>query len=457
LKVCHHPKTRGAIFRRTLKQSSNTGGLFDAAINLFMKVDPKLKILSRDLELKFSSGAQLKFSYLDDPKDKYNWQGAELNFLGFDEIQQLDFESCVYLFSRLRSTTVDFPLHIRATGNPDPDSWIKQLVQSDLDVNGIPLADRRHNPKPKYFVNTPNGLQIFETKKEAQDIYGYGRDAGITSFMFQPGDIYSNPILLKSDPSYVSRLKSLPRCDMERLLLGSWEAREEASAFFRRSSINIVHAPNIRANKRVRAWDQASSKPSEVSPNPDFTVGLLMSREKTGVLTVEDVVRFRDVPYVVKETIYQTAIKDGREVEICLELDPGALAGAYIKQMQRELSEMGFIVRTTRPNKAKVQRFRPFAAIAEAGFVNVVEAPWTKDYLNELEAFTGSNSRVKDDQVDTTSTATYFLNQIQQIPEFSLGSFGGVNNTSTLDMNFNQSSTPMQTFQSLPSLPSFNS
>lgn len=451
LKVCHHPRTRGAIFRRTLKQSSNTGGLFDAAINLFKKVDPKLKILTRDLELRFSSGAQLKLSYLDDPKDKYNWQGAELNWLGFDEIQQLDFEACIYLFSRLRSTTVDFPLHIRATGNPDPDSWIKQLVQSDLDVNGIPLADRRHNPKVKYFVNTPNGIQIFETKQEAQDIYGDTGSSGIMSFMFQPGDIYSNPILMKNDPSYVSRLKALPRCDMERLLLGSWEAREESSSFFKRTNINIVHVPNIKANRRVRAWDQASSKPSEVSPNPDFTVGLLMSRESTGVLTVEDVVRFRDVPYVVKETIYQTAIKDGRDVEICLELDPGALAGAYIKQMQRELSEMGFTVRTTRPQKAKVQRFRPFAAIAEAGFVNVVEAPWTKDYLNELEAFTGSNTRVKDDQVDTTSTATYFLSQVQTLPDFSLASIDIPQSNHTFTGYNSSSIIPQQSFQSLPS------
>lgn len=268
LRVCHHPRTRGAIFRRTLKQSSNTGGLFDAAVNLFTKVDPKLKISTRDLELKFSSGAQLKLSYLDDAKDKYNWQGAELSWLGFDEIQQLDFESCIYLFSRVRSTTVDYPLQIRATGNPSPDAWIKQLVQSDLDINGIPLPDRRHNPKVKYFVNTPNGLEIFQTIEEAQAIYGTGDDSGIMSFMFQPGDIYSNPVLIKNDPTYVSRLKSLPRVEMERLLLGSWEAREQSASFFSRQNINIVAHPNTRANKRVRAWDGFVPLDSNINVKP---------------------------------------------------------------------------------------------------------------------------------------------------------------------------------------------
>lgn len=130
--------------------------------------------------------------------------------------------------------------------------------------------------------------------------------------------------------------------------------------------------------------------------------------------------RLRDVPHVVRETIFETALRDGKDVIIGLELDPGAAAGAYIKQLQRELAEKGFIVRTVRPSKAKALRFRPFAAIAESGFVQVVESEWTSDYLKELVAFTGSNNRVKDDQVDATSTCTYFLSQEMQLPTFSL-------------------------------------
>ena len=64
LKYCHHPKTRGVILRRTTKQISNPGGLFDSAVSLYKKVDPNLKIKSRELEIIFSSGAKLKFGYL---------------------------------------------------------------------------------------------------------------------------------------------------------------------------------------------------------------------------------------------------------------------------------------------------------------------------------------------------------------------------------------------------------
>lgn len=75
LKFIHHPRTRGVILRRTNKQNSQVGGLFDSAIQLYKKVDPDLKIKQRDLELIFSSGATLRFGYLDKPADKYNYQG----------------------------------------------------------------------------------------------------------------------------------------------------------------------------------------------------------------------------------------------------------------------------------------------------------------------------------------------------------------------------------------------
>lgn len=417
LKVCHHPRTRGAIFRRTLKQSSNTGGLFDAAVNLFTKVDPKVKILTRDMELRFSSGAQLKLSYLDDPKDKYNWQGAELSWLGFDEIQQLDFASCIYLFSRLRSVTVDYPLHIRATGNPDPDAWIKQLVEPDLGPDGIPLPETRFSPRTRFFVNTPNGIILYDTREEAESIHGKGKQSGIMSFMFQPGNIYSNPILMKNDPSYVSRLKSLPRTEMERLLLGSWTSRETASGLFKREWCTFVDHPNEKAHRRVRAWDISSTKPSESNPDPDFTAGVLLSRDRDGIITVEDAQRIRDRPHVVKELIFDTAKSDGYDVTVVLPLDPGATAGAWCRQLQKELGERGYTVKMVRPSQAKLHRFRPFATVAEAKFVQVIrDAPWTKFYLDELEAFTGQRSKIHDDLVDATSDGTFVLLQTQELP-----------------------------------------
>lgn len=396
LKFCHHPRTRGAIFRKTTKMISNPGGLFDSAINLYKKVDPKLKVKMRDLELVFSSGATLKFTYLDHPSDKYNFQGAELTFIGFDEIQQLDEASVTYLLSRLRSTTVDYKKQVVATGNPDYNSFIRHWVTFALDESGIPIR-KDHYPE-RYMVQVAGGTIAWaDDRKELEDVYGAGDESGILSFRFIPGTIYDNPPLMKADPTYVSKLKKLPRVEMERLLLGSWYAREESAGLFKREWCAIVKHPNGRAKKRVRAWDFAFTRPSEAYPNPDWTRGVLISKEEaTKVYTVEDVQSMRDRVHEVEKLIFETAIRDGQGVTISIPIDPAAAAGAYAKDLQRRLAEMGFHCRLSKPVKSKVTRFAPFSSIAQAGFVSIVEADWNKPFFEELENFDGSKHK-KDD------------------------------------------------------------
>lgn len=425
LKFCHHPRTRGVIFRRTTKQISNPGGLMDSAINLFKKVDPKLKVRMRDLELIFSSGATLKFAYLDNPSDRYNFQGAELTFIGFDEIQQLDEDNVMYLLSRLRSTTVDYKKQVVATGNPDYDAFIRHWVEFALDERGIPI--RKEVYPMRYMVQVAGGNLVWaDTREELEVVYGSGDESGILSFKFIPGTIYDNPPLMKADPTYVSKLKALPRVEMERLLLGSWYARAEASGLFKRDWCQMVPYPNGRARQRVRSWDFAFSKPSEQYPNPDWTRGVLISKDPSKVYTVEDVVSLRDRVHEVEKLIFATAMRDGTDVIISIPQDPAAAAGAYAKDLQRKLAEMGFNCRLTKPVKSKLTRFAPFSSLAQAGFVNIVTADWNKAFFDELEVFDG-NGKSKDDQVDCCSDCILLLNRQLDIPNFTLPDLSGSN------------------------------
>lgn len=406
------------IFRKTTKQISNSGGLFDAAIQLFKKVDPNLKIRTRDLELVFSSGATLRFAYLDNPSDKYNWQGAELNFLGFDEIQQLSRDNVVYLFSRLRSTSVDFKKQIFATGNPDYESFIREWVEFALDDRGIPI--RKDNYPNRYFVQVSGGgMEWSDSRESLEEIYGTGGESGILSFKYVPGNIYDNPKLMASDPSYISKLKALPLVEKERLLYGSWYARESASGYWKQHWTTEVLFPPARVLKRVRCWDLAFTQPNESSSkNPDYTAGVLMSKDIKSLYTVEDVVRLRDRAHVVEEMILSTAKADGSDVVIGLPLDPSG-GGAYVRGLQKRLHEVGFICRLVKPVRAKVQRFAPFAAVAEGGFVSIIKAEWNLEYHRELETFDGSN-RYKDDQADASSDCFVLLNKQAILPSFTL-------------------------------------
>jgi predicted phage terminase large subunit-like protein len=419
LPICHHPGTRALIIRKTTKQLSGAGSLFDAAIQLFSKVDPKLKIKSRDLTLVFSSGAVVQFTYLDKPADRQNIQGKEYSFIAFDECQQLTFDNVMYALSRLRSTIVDYPLRAIASCNPDYDSFLREWVEFCLDERGIPVRPENHNYPKRYYVNTPSGMKWYDSLEVAQSIHGSGATSGIKSFKFVPATATDNTILLKTNPDYLNTLKSLPRVEMERLLLGSWYAREQAAGYFKRDWCTMVRYPNFNTKRRVRAWDLAATKPSEANPDPDSTAGVLLSRDKVGFVTVEDVRLLQDRPHVVKELIFETARLDGPEVIISLPLDPGATAGAYCRNLQRELVELGYTVKLVRPDRAKLQRFRPFATIAESGFVKVVEAEWNSDFFTELENFDGSK-RVHDDMVDCCSDAYYVLCKEIQLPDFEL-------------------------------------
>lgn len=340
----------------------------------------------------------------------------EFSRILLDEAQQLDGENVFYALSRLRSTRVDYPLQAYATCNPDPDSWLMPFVEHMLDTDLVPI--RQDLYKERYFVRDSASLTFYDTKEQAQEVHGKSSESPIRNYKFIPGCIYDNPEGLRTNSDYVSTLKALPRTEMLRLLYGAW-VRESKSGFFKREWVSFVDYPNTLARKRVRAWDLAFSEASEARPRVDATAGVLVSKDDKSFYTVEDVVHMRKRVSEVEKAIFETAQRDGFGVVVALPLDPGATASAYCRNLARQLSERGYNVRLVRPERAKVQRFNPFASVAEAGYVAVVKGSWNEDYLNELEQ-TEFSKRTFDDQADATSDAFYMLNRGASLPDFTL-------------------------------------
>lgn len=166
--------------------------------------------------------------------------------------------------------------------------------------------------------------------------------------------------------------------------------------------------------------------PSEVNKDPDYTVGTLMSKNKEKYYTVEDVYRFRDRFAGVEQKVIQTAISDGTDTIIVIPVDPGHAGSAFARGFQQKLSEMGFTVRLAKTSSSKLQRFGPFATMAEAGFLNVVDAPWNEEFFTELEVFDGGR-KYHDDIVDTCSDGYQILRNQLQLPSFTLPDFTSEN------------------------------
>lgn len=438
LKFMQHPRATGVIFRRTSKMITSPGSIWHEAVNMYTSIyKTGLRIRHRENEIVFPNGALLKFSHMQHASNMYDHKGGQYSLVIFDEATDFTEEMVVYLLSRMRNAYVDYKPQMFLMTNPDYNSFLRQWIEDFyLDpATGIPREELAGIKR--YFFRQGNTMLWYNSLEEAEAQHGEGSSSGITSFTFIPATCKDNPPLLKAQPDYVSRLMSLPRVEMERLLLGSWYARQEASGHFKREWCDIVEYPNGRARQRVRAWDFAFSKPSEQYPDPDWTRGVLISKDESKVYTVEDVQSKRDRVHEVEKLVFNTALRDGQGVTISIPLDPNAQAQAYARDLQRKLAEMGFNVRLSKPVKSKLTRFAPFSSLAQAGFVNVVKGEWNKDFFDELEIFDGEKKN-KDDQVDCCSDCILLLNRDVVLPSLLLTDLSGKQDFPSFNFSTNE-------------------
>lgn len=393
----NHPRATGVIFRKTSKMLTAPGSIWNEAVHLYTTLYPTgLTIRHQATEIVFPNGALLKFSHMQHEKNKYDHKGGQYSLVIFDEATDFSEDQIVYLISRMRNAYVDYRPQMVLMTNPDYESFLRLWIQDFyLDSRGIPLPER--NGVKRWFYRQGNKMLWYNSESEAKNIHGWGDDSGVSSFTFIGATCHDNPPLLKAQPSYLTNLMNLPRVERERLLDGSWFARPEESGFFKREWVEIVPHRNGRAKKRVRSWDFAFSVPSDIYPNPDWTAGVLMSKDPINIYTVEDVERVRKRVHDVEKLIFDTAMRDGKGTTITIPLDPAAAAGAYAKDLQRRLAEKGYYCKLCKPVNSKVVRFAPFTSVAQAGLVQVVEGDWNIDYFEELEIFDGEDKRKKDD------------------------------------------------------------
>ena len=172
---------------------------------------------------------------------------------------------------------------------------------------------------------------------------------------------------------------------------------------FRAGQISVLdHDPQMGGGQVVRAWDLAAT--ADGTGNPDWTAGVKLLRCEDGCFVVLDVRRVRVSSAEVAALIVATAHQDGREVAVGLPQDPGQSGKAQVHFLTQKLA--GFRVAATPETGAKLGRAVPVASQVEAGLVKVVQAEWTRAFLEELADFPNGS---KDDQVDALSRAFSML------------------------------------------------
>ena len=149
-----NPRFGGVIFRRTTPQIRNEGGLWDTSVELYSPIGGVPKESS--LKWKFPWGSKMTFTHIEYDKDVLSHQGAQYPYIGFDELTHFTKKQFFYLLTRNRSAHGIKPC-IRATCNPDPDSWVAEFISWWIDQeSGFPIPER--NGVLRYFISDSGHL-----------------------------------------------------------------------------------------------------------------------------------------------------------------------------------------------------------------------------------------------------------------------------------------------------------
>lgn len=393
-----NPNFGGVIFRRTFPQIRNEGGLWDTANELYSQVGGKPK--ETTLEFTFPTGASVRFAHLNYEADKYDWQGAQVPFFGWDELTHFTEGQFFYMLSRNRSLCGVRP-YIRATTNPDADSWVAELLAWWIDQEtGLPIKSRAG--VLRWFVRVNDDLVWADS---ADELVGRYPEIPPKSLTFIPARLQDNAILMREDPGYLANLLAQTPVERGRLLDGNWKIRATAGKVFNRGWFEIVDAAPA-GGATCRFWDFASTAKSLAKDDPDFTAGVKMSLVD-GVYTVLDCFAEQLGP-VAAETIMrnlsrQDAVEAGRvrsNYRVRWELEPGAAAIRYNRQLVTQLA--GLDAGGKHSQGDKLIRAKPLAAQAQAGNVKLVRGAWNETWLRHMH---GQPDLAHDDIMDASAGA----------------------------------------------------
>lgn len=402
------PGYSALILRRTWPDLNAPGAILDRARTWWKSTDARERdggrvweFPTKDRNGNAANPARISFGYMQYDKDKYKFQSAEYQFIGFDELTQFEHNLYTYLFSRLRRPDL-VCLNCKQSVRRDPRKvWYHTKKGKCKDVIPDPKVLEQYPP-------APDGMDVFNVPlrmRSATNPGGIGHEWVRARFVdprtrtdeavFVPARLSDNPSLDRE--SYEENLQYLLPVDRERLLAGDWDVVNEGE-MFQRHWFKVQEQSPVQG-QAVRFWDNAST-----AGGGDWTVGARV-RLFEGRWYIEDIVRGQWSTAQKERIMATTAAQDGRNVRQRMEQEPGSSGKDVIDHMRRQVF-VGYSFDGIRSTGSKIDRAAPVASAAEPGNVVLIVGPWNKAFLDEFSMFPfGAN----DDQVDAVSGAVSFL------------------------------------------------
>lgn len=380
----HLKDYHAVIFRRSLPQCKKSGGLWDKSFELYGALNGEPSYSA--LKWFFPSGATIQFSHLQKDNSYRDWFGTTVSFFGFDQLEEFTLDHFTNIISCMR-TVAGVKTRIIATMNPEPNSWVRTLVEPWLALDGY--VDLQKNNTDFYF-NFTNGINWSSTNTGDR-----------FSIKYVSADIYDNAILLKNDPEYLSHLKALSLIERERYLGikgrgGNWNIKL-AGNIFKYSWIYLSEYAYDVSDHVCRFWDFAYTT--------DYTATCLMAKKGDRYYVLE-IRRFRLTVEATDRELLNQAIADSKKYRnymVRWQKDPGSAGireSSYLKVLLKE-----FNASYVNERRDKLSRSLDASRYLEKGAIAFVNAD--QEFMAELTSFPDSRH---DDMVDAFTGAFNVLN-----------------------------------------------
>lgn len=345
-----YPNYSGVIFRRTFKQLTDGKGIIPRSMEWMLGKGPTYN--KSEAKWTFPNGGTLIFRHMEHETNRFDYQGAEFHFIGWDELTHLPTDAAyTYLLSRLRRIEGDkIPLQCCSTSNPGGvgHAWVKARFL----------------------------------------------DAADPQRAFIPARLSDNPTMHAGE--YTETLGALSEVERRRLLDGDWSV--SSGTLFPRRFLRVVAPQDVPQGLRwIRSWDTATSAKTRA----DQSAAIKMSFDnKGGILYLSAPRAGRWEGPDVLEEIVTTALEDGPQVEICVE---GVASQVMVVQhLQRDPRLLQHRIRRTAPTTDKLAAALPWSQRWKGGQVVLVDGYDWSPWVDQWSDFDGDPSK-KDDKVDCVS------------------------------------------------------
>ena len=183
---------------------------------------------------KFKNGSMIEFAHMAKEDDVYNYQGAQYDFIYWDELTHFTYNQYSYMLSRLRGINPNIRRQVKCATNPGGvgHAWVKERF---IDI-GVPETIILPNATPD------------EPKPGKR--------------CFIPAKIHDNQVLLGNDPNYLRRLENLPEGIRKQLLDGDWDSFDGMAFSEWSRDVHVMKPFKIPEEwKRFRSVDYGRSAP----------------------------------------------------------------------------------------------------------------------------------------------------------------------------------------------------